>query len=446
MPDLVELCRRAVEVEGSKGAVEAFGTEGTRTEVRVHDGDVESLTFAASRGVGVRVIADERVGYAFAADPDLDEVEDLVRAAEDGARFAEPDPSNVLPALETPEPIPGLTRPEVTTLSTEQKVALALDLERAAVSLSPDVRRLESARYGDASSRVVIASTLGGPLDAERTDAWIAVVALAERDGETQTGFAFRLERGPNELAVDEVAAEGADRAARLLGGRKPASARVPVVLDPVAAASFLGVLAGALSAESVLKGRSLLADLVGQDVASGSVTLVDDGRLVEGPAVAPFDDEGVITGRTSLIEAGTLRGFLHNSYTAARSGERSTGNAGRASYRTVPGVSPSNLFLQPGGQAAGELVREVGEGVYVQDVTGLHSGANPITGQFSVGAAGLRISGGAFGEPLREMTIASTLLDVLRSISAVGSDLRFFPGGTGSPTVVVGEMTVGGT
>jgi len=446
MPDLVDLCRRAVEVAGSGTAVEAYATEGTRTEVRVHDGTVESLTFASSRGVGVRVIAEERVGYAFAADPDVDEVEALVRAAEDGARFAEPDPSNVLPVLGTPEPIPGLTREEVTTLSTERKVALALDLERAAVSASPDVRRLESARYGDASSRVVIATSHGGPLEAERTDAWIAVVALAERDGETQTGFAFRLERGPNELAVDEVAAEGADRAARLLGGRKPASAKVAVVLDPVAAASFLGVLAGALSAESVLKGRSLFSGLVGQEVASGSVTLVDDGRLIEGPAVAPFDDEGVVTGRTPLIETGTLRGYLHNSYTAARSGERSTGNAGRGSYRTVPGVAPTNLFLQPGAQTAAELMRGVGDGVYVQDVTGLHSGANAITGQFSVGAAGLRISGGELGEPLREMTIASTLLDVLRWITAVGSDLRFFPGGTGSPSVVVGEMTVAGT
>src|SRR5580765_1977546 len=137
MPDLVELCRRAVEVGGANGAVEAFGTEGTRTEVRVRDGAVESLTFASSRGVGVRVIAQERVGCAFAADPDLDEVEGLVRAAEDGARFAEPEPSNVLPALVAPEPIPGLTRPEVTTLPTERKVALALDLERAAVSASP---------------------------------------------------------------------------------------------------------------------------------------------------------------------------------------------------------------------------------------------------------------------------------------------------------------------
>jgi PmbA protein len=242
------------------------------------------------------------------------------------------------------------------------------------------------------------------------------------------------------------VASEAAGRAARLLGGTKPGSERLPVVLDPVAASSFLGVLSGALSAESVLKGRSLLADLVGTQVAGEAVTLVDDGRLVEGPAVAPFDDEGVATGRTVLIDRGTLQGYLHNTYTATRAGEASTGNAGRASYRSAPGVSPSNLFLPPGEQTAGALIEGVDRGVYVQDVTGLHSGANPITGQFSVGAAGLRISGGRLAEPLREMTIASTLLDVLRAITVVGADLRFFPGGGGSPTLLVGEMTVAGT
>jgi PmbA protein len=220
----------------------------------------------------------------------------------------------------------------------------------------------------------------------------------------------------------------------------------MPVVLDPVAAASFLGVLAGALSAESVLKGRSLLAGRIGEEVAATSVTLLDDGRLPEGPAVAPLDDEGVRTARTPLIVEGFLRGFLHNTYTAIKAGERSTGNAGRGGYRTVPGVSPSNFFLEPGEASPEELLAQAGRGVYVQEVTGLHSGANPISGEFSVGATGLRIEDGSLSSALREMTIASTLLDVLRSVRALGSDLRFPVGsGLGAPTVLIAEMTVGG-
>ena len=157
-------------------------------------------------------------------------------------------------------------------------------------------------------------------------------------------------------------------------------------------------MLAGALSGEAVLKGRSALASLVGQSIASEAVTLVDDGRLIEGTAAAPFDDEGVRTSRTPLVEDGVLRGFLHNTFTAARLGTASTGNAGRQGYRSVPGVSPTNLYVQRGSASPGELLRAAGRGVYVQDVTGLHSGASSVTGDFSVGAAGLAIEDGALG------------------------------------------------
>ena len=207
---------------------------------------------------------------------------------------------------------------------------------------------------------------------------------------------------------------------------------------------SVLGVLSGALSAESVQKGRSLFADRLGEEVASEAVTLVDDGRFLEGPAAAPFDDEGVPTERTSLIERGRLAAFLHNTYTARRGRTVSTGNGGRGSYRTPPDVSPTNLYLAPGSAGPHELLKAAEGGVYIQDVSGVHSGANPISGEFSVGATGLRIKGGELGEPLREMTMATTLFEVLKAVRAVGSDLRFF-GALGSPTVLVGELTVAG-
>jgi len=412
----------------------------------VRGGEVESLTFADSRGLGVRVIAGNRVGYAYAADPEEDEVAELVRSARESAGFAEPDQGNTLPSLADVEDLPEIFREAQSAVETSRKVSLALELERAAISVHPEVGKVESAVYGDSISRVAIASTKGGPLAYARTDSWAAVSALAERDGETQTGFGLTLARETGELDWEEAARDAAVRASRLLGGTKPRSERMAVILDPVAAASFLGVLGGALSAESVLKGRSLFAGRVGEEVAAGMVTLVDDGRLLDGPAVAPFDDEGVPTDRTELIEDGFLRGFLHNTYTAARAGERSTGNAGRGGYRTVPGVSASNLYLEPGEGAPEDLLRQGGRCVYVQDVTGLHSGANPISGEFSVGAAGLWVEGGAFSGALREMTIASTILDVLRSVVALGNDLRFpLGGGLGAPSVLIGEMTVGG-
>jgi PmbA protein len=185
---------------------------------------------------------------------------------------------------------------------------------------------------------------------------------------------------------------------------------------------------------------------MVGRQVASDQLSLIDDGRLEEGPEAAPFDDEGVPTGRMPVIERGVLKGFLHNTRTARRESVSSTGNASRPSYRGVPGVAPSDLFVEPGSEDPAAILRRAGRAVYVQEVSGVHSGANPVSGEFSVGATGLRIDGGSLGEPLREMTIASTIPEVLKAIVAVGSDLRFFPGGVGTPTLLVAEMTVAGT
>jgi PmbA protein len=444
VPDLHELCAVAISAAGEDEAVEAYAEESRRVEVQAHAGEVEGLTFAESRGVGVRLIVGSRLGYAYAADPSEDEVRRAVTQARENAGFASEDEHQVLPTPSGIEPIDGLFHEDQAAMDTDRRVQLALDLERAATSSDPRVRKAETARYGDAVSRVAIGSTAGISAEYSRTDCWCAVVTLAEGDDETQTGFSFRVGRRLAELDWQDVAREGVERAARMLGATKPQTARVPVVLDPFAGSSFLGVLAGALSAEAVQKQRSLFAEVVGQQVGAQIVTLVDDGRLLEGPAAAPFDDEGVPTGRTELIGSGVLNGFLHNTYTARRGGTVSTGNASRGGYRTTPGVGTSNFFIDAGSSSFEEILRAAEGGVLIQDVSGVHSGANPISGEFSVGATGLRISGGALGEPLREMTIASTIPEMLRSVAAVGSDLRFFSS-VGVPSILIGEMTVAG-
>jgi len=446
VPDLGELTRAAVEAAQGDEAVEAFAEEGRTTEASALRGEVEGLTFAEQRGVGVRLISGERLGYAWAADPSLDEVRDAVRRARENAALAEPDEFNVLPSAEPITPIPELFRAESAEVPADRKVELALELERLAISGDPRVTKIDLAQVGDAVSRVAIASTAGVEAEYARTDAWAVAVTLAVEGDETQTGFSFRIARALDELDAAAIAGEAVERGARMLGAVKPPTAKVPVILDQFAAMSFLGVLAGALNAESVLKGRSLFASMAGQQVGSELFTLVDDGTVLDGPGASPFDDEGVPSGRTELFTRGTLNGFLHDTYTATRTGDgqRSTGNAKRAGYKSTPGVGTSNFFLDRGETPYAELLRMAEGGVLIQDVSGVHSGANPISGEFSVGATGLRISDGALGEPLREMTIASTLPDMLKGISAVGDDLRFFSS-VGTPSILIGEMTLAG-
>jgi PmbA protein len=446
VPDLHELCAAAVEAATGDEAVEAYAEESRHTEASALRGEIEGLTFAESRGVGVRLIADGRLGYAYAADPTPDEVREAVRRARENATLAEPDEFNALAAPAAAAPIAELYREDQANIPTDRKVALALDLERRAVSIDPRASKIDAAQIGDAVSRVAIASSTGVQAEYARTDAWCVAVSLAVDGDETQTGFSFTIGRGIDDLGWEDIADEAVRRAVRMLGATKPPTAKVPIVLDQFAAMSFLGVLAGALSAEAVLKQRSLFATMVGQQVGSDLFTLVDDGTITIGPAASPFDDEGVPTGRTELFTRGTLNGFLHNTYTAARTGgdTRSTGNAKRGGYKSTPGVGTSNFYLDAGDLSFDELLVKAEGGVLIQDVSGVHSGANPISGEFSVGATGLRIAGGALGEPLREMTVASTLPEMLAGITGVGSDLRFFSS-VGTPSILIGEMTLAG-
>ncbi len=444
MPDLGDLCRAAVEAATGDEQVEAFAEERTTTEVEALRGEVEGLTFAESRGVGVRLISGGRLGFAYSADPSLEEVREAVARARENAALASEDPFNALAEARPFEHLDGLFSESLAAMATEDKVPIALGMERLATSSDPRVTKTEAVRYGDVVGRVAIASTTGVQAEDRGTGCWCAVVTLAEQDGDTQTGFSFTVGHRLEELDPDAVALEAVQRAARLLGAAKPETARVPAVLDPVAASAFLGVLSGGLSAEAVQKQRSLFASLVGEQVASDALTLVDDGRILEGPAAAPFDGEGVPTGRTELISNGVLNGFLHNTYTALRGEATSTGNATRG-YRSTPGVGTTNLFVEPGTATFDELLGRAEGGVLIQDVTGVHSGANPISGEFSVGATGLRIAAGALGEPVREMTVASTIPEMLRGIAAVGDTVRWFST-VGTPPILITEVTVGGT
>jgi PmbA protein len=445
--DLRELVQAAMSGATDGEQVEAYAEEERKTEVSALRGEVEGMTFAESRGVGVRVIRDERLGYAWAADPSIDEVRAAVARARENASLAEADPSNGLPDPGSVEPLPELFRAESAAISVDDKVALALDLERYAVSRDPRVTKVDLAQVGDQVSHIAVASTTGVDVAYERTDAWVVAVTLAVEDDDTQTGFSFTISRGLDQLAWEPIADEAVDRAVQMLGATKPETSKIPVILDPFAASNFLGVLAGALSADNVLKGRSLFAEMVGQEVGSTAFTLIDDGRRSDGPGACPFDGEGVPSGRTELFSGGLLNGFLHSTYTARRAGngQRSTGNAKRGGYKSAPGVGTSNFFVDAGDRAFDALLADAEGGVLIMDVSGVHSGANPISGEFSVGATGRRIGpGGSLGEPLREMTVASTLPEMLRGVRAVGSDLRFFSS-VGTPSILIGEMTLAG-
>jgi PmbA protein len=449
--ELSPAASRAVEVALGAGAsaAEAYASRDTGREVRVHGGEVESLTAATQTGIGIRAWDGHRVGYAYGTDLSEAGVAALAARAAEMAAAADEDEFAAPPAPAEIEALPGLDSPSVGEWSAGQVAELALTVERTALAADPRVAGVETAVYADSTEQVAIASSTGIAASYEAANCFAYLAALAEGDeGSRETGLGFGLARGPEDLDPEAIGTEGAERAVSMIGAGKPASRSCPVVLDPTVAASFAGLIGGALGARAVQRGRSPFAGRLGDEVASTSFALHDDGRDPAGAASAPFDGEGLPRRRTALIEGGALRSYLYDTYTANREGTSSTGSAARAGYRSLPSVSASNLIVAAGDLSTDALLAQAGDGVFVTDVAGLHSGVNPVTGVFSVGASGRIIRDGVLAEPVREFTIAGELVAMLRAVVAAGSEARWVPfgGSVSTPPLLVSELSISGT
>jgi PmbA protein len=447
--NLEDAARRAVEAALSSGAsdADAWAEESTSRRVRVYDGEVESLSDAGGRGIGVRAFVGRRAGYAYGTDLSEDGVAEVARAAREAAELADEDEHEGLPDETGASRVDGLASAEFAGWSTERVVELALEVDRAARARE-GVTQVENSVYSDAKGSVALANSRGFAATYSATQAWAYASAFAGEGADLMTGLGVGLGRDPAALDAEAIGAEAAERALALVGARQPESRRCPVVLDAFVAASFIGFIGAMLSADAVQRGRSLFAGHEGEEVADPSLRLADDGRDREGPSSAPFDGEGTPTGRTALLEEGRLLSFLYDSRTARKAGRTTTGNANRSSYRTPPSVGTTNLIVEAGSQNLDQLVAHAGDGLYVTDVAGLHSGVNPVSGTFSVGAAGRLIEGGELGAPVREITIASDLVTMLKAVRLVGSEARWVPfgGSVKAPPLLVEEMAVSGS
>ena len=445
--DLSTLAQKVVGQANADEDVEVYITRSRTTEVRAFDGGLEHVNAATSEGIAVRVVADNRQGFAYTTSLDDDAVATTLADARDNARFAGEDEHNTIGRPDQ-TPATGALAVDTDKLANtpvDRKVDIALQLVRAAQDRHAAIRGVEMAVYADEVEHTVVATTTGILSESEAADCYLMLGVLAGEGDETQTGDWYGVGRSIDELDVDAVVETAVDRAVRMLGAKQPPSRRLTVVLDPMATAQFLSVIASTLTGEAVLKGYSPFGDRVGERIAAGSVTLAEDPTDPDAFGATPFDAEGLATRRTPLVDNGVLTGFVHNTYTGRRSGEGSTGSASRAALSAPVGVACRALTLTPGAVSRDDLITQVGDGLLVQAVRGLHSGVNPISGDFSAGAEGLLIKGGAVAEPVREITIASTLQRMLQDVCAIANDVQRLPTSARGMTVAVADVTMSG-
>lgn len=419
--------------------IEANVSRSRETDIRVYNGEVEHFVSAQSQGISVRVIKDGRTGTSHAGTLDATAWNEVLAEARENATLggvdefaglAEPDGVAIVEQQ--------LWDDALDSFDTAKKIEIAKELERLAVAADPRVR-IDDSNYADGATEEAFATTMGIRSSGRSNSCYASVSVMAEEAGETQTGWAYSLGDNPAQFDLAKAGVQAAERATSLLGAVKPPSKRTTVVLDPMVTAQFLGIIGSTLNGESVVKGRSLFATRLGEVVASPLITLVDDPTDSRAYSASEIDSEGLAARRNVLIKDGVLQMFVHSSYSARRAGTKSTGNA------VGGGVGCIALQLAPGTQTQEELIAGIEEGVLIQSVQGLHSGVNPISGDFSTGASGLMIRNGKTAEPIREFTIASTLQRMLLDVQAVGCDVDWLPMRAAGLSLVIADVTMSG-
>jgi len=444
---LLELAQDIVKMAQAAGASDAECTiaEGDEFSANVRMREVENLKEAGSRGAGLRILIGRHTGASYTSDLSKDGIAHLVKSAIELADITTEDPHAGLPDPDefgTLEGDLGMYSADVAGLDTALKIETAKRAEDAALNSDPRISNSEGASFDNYVGRHIFANSRNFAAEYRSSYCSLSTSPVAREGESMERDYWYTMARGFSGLeAPEHVGRMAAQRALRRLNAVKVDTQKVPVVFEPRTARSLLDNIFEAVHGMSIYRQESFLAGKLGEKVASEDVTVIDDATLPGLFGTSPFDDEGVASRRTVVIERGVLKSYLMNTYAARKLGLKTTGNASRGLTGNA-GIGHGNFFLEPGVQTPEQIIAGIPNGFYVTELMGF--GVNVVTGDYSRGAAGLWIRDGELAFAVSEVTIAGNLNDMLKGIAAIGSDLEF-RGSVAAPTIKMGEMTVGG-
>lgn len=423
---------------------EVMALANEQISIAISGEEVDKFQQSASQGLALRVVKAGKLGFSYLMGSGSNgalqtAVEEALAAAqasdfEDTAGLARP-----MPLPEAPE----IYDPALKAEPLEAKKDRALAMSQAARQADPRVQHVHPAEISESHAQVRLITSHGLDLSQQSTSCSAMANAVAAENGQQEMAWEYDVRRFLADLDPAQVGAEAGRRAVASLGAEPVADGHYDVILESQVAMEFLGLLGSSLQGDNVVKGRSLLAAKVDQKVISDLVSIVDDGLLPKGIGSGPFDDEGTPASTKSLVENGVVRGFVFDRPWGARHGVESTGNAQRPGLKAPPQVGFSNLFIKPDQGSLQDLAAGLDRGLVVSEVLGAHT-ADPVSGQFSLGASGFLVERGKITRPVKSIAIAGQVVELFKSIKAVGSDLRFL-GSTGAPSLLVAGMSVSG-
>lgn len=454
-------------------AAEVFIETAKHFSVEAKDGRIEALESSGDFGIALRVIKNQKLGFSFTTDSDR--AGDIVDMAVNGADWTSEDKYVDIPDYNPPADVLVLDE-KIKKIKEEDVIKNALLLEKTALDFDARIKKVRKAEIALVAANTTIFNSKGVNFSYESGYFTASVSALASDRQDSQMGFDFAASRRLSDIDFVSVAQGASRMALDLLGAKTISAVKAPVILEPSVASDFLSIFSASLSAEAVQKKRSFLVDKVGKTITSSIVDIVDDGIMPWGLGTKPVDDEGVPTLKKVIVSKGRLTGFMHNIYTAKKQGVASTGNAVRASFKSLPGIGVTNFYIEPRmrqgsglrvqgsvatdngqlttdskqGSAAGiqrsgkkntALIKSVSKGLLVLEAMGVHT-ANLVSGDFSIGVSGLWIEKGEIAYPVKEALVSGNILDLFMRIEGVGNDLKFYDK-IGSPSLLIGEMDI---
>ena len=439
-----ELTEKLVKKSLSLGAdaAEVFLETSRNLSVQVLNSEIETIQEASSQGIGFRVFVDGKMGFSHCNDFSDRSLEDTISRAVAFARLSTPDENNVLTDDKTVTSVEELFDPGIAAGSMDSKINMALELEKLAMKTT-GITKSSGAGYGEGESEVFIANSNGILKSYKSSGCSLGVSVVAEKDDQKNTGdeYCSRVFFA-DLLPLEKIASVASFRALELLDPVMIPTQKAAVIFDPDVARSLIGGIITSVNGERVLQGASFLKDHLNRQIASSLLTIIDDGTRGKSMGSAPFDGEGVPTMKNILVENGILKSFIYNTSVAKRAGVKSTGNASRGGFSSLPGIGTHNVYLQPGTSTLKEIIAGTRRGLLLREVTGY--GIDPVSGNFSGGASGLWIVDGEIAHPVKGVTIAGRASDILNAIDMTGNDIdmnRSFA----SPSFRITEMQIGG-
>ncbi len=422
---------------------EVYYTAGERFQAGAMDGEINQYQVSASAKLFLRGLVNGKMGYCSTEAFDDAAIQQLVEGVKESAALIETDEQDEIYAGDAEYPEIPKSESDLKDVSAEDKLALCLAMEKAAKEADERIWKVQRAMVSTGSSTIRMKNSYGLDLADEGSYCMAYAAPIAKADGKTATGG--YMEAGSKFAALDaeKIGKKAAEETVCQLGGSPVPGGEYRIIMRFDAMQSLLQTFAGIFSAENVQQNLSLLKGKEGEKIASSAVTLMDDPLLPGGFGTQPFDGEGSASRTKAVIDGGVLTTLLHSRKTARKQGVASTGNAQRMNG-TIR-VAPTNFFFKPGEKDLAALMADVGNGLVITDLAGLHSGANPTSGDFSLLSKGYTIENGQRGHAVEQITVAGNFYEVLKNIVAIGCDLDFSGSSIGSPSVDVGTLKFSG-